>query len=218
MLDEAGATSEPSLTRARLLTRLVIGTASLGRERLLTALEKWDAEVGESGGERAALPPPSAMHFLVGALVLAPGAVARRIAHATRWYEETVGADVQRLGRAISMLPMLTPLIHRCERLRAQSEEAARRWGAVGAEEEIRGRALAGRAVDEFLEFWLRKAAESPEVQELIKEQSSGLSQLAVDRVREGSERADDVLESFVDRVFRRPLARRARTPLPPSG
>jgi hypothetical protein len=113
--------------------------------------------------------------------------------------------------------------------LRSRVEAETTRLTRIGAAEEARARRLAaaaaGTAVDrvtralldqEFEVAYRRALArmlETPEIAELVREQSAGLAQELAESVRSRAVGADDVVERLIGRVLRRPGAVGPRPP-----
>lgn len=78
------------------------------------------------------------------------------------------------------------------------------RWTEVGRREHARGRAIAKKALSELASTGISTFADSPEVREMVKSQSTGIAMDAVDTVRQQTEAADLVVERIARKLFGR--------------
>ena len=90
-------------------------------------------------------------------------------------------------------------------------------WEAIGRAEETQGRALVETGVEVVSRFAFQQLAASPELRELVAEQSAGLTERLVATARGYSAEADTRVESAIRRLLRRPR-RRGRADTPPAG
>jgi hypothetical protein len=161
------------------------------------------------GGTAAELPELSPRHALLGALVTAPGALARaatRVAPATRGL-----GRLARRGRGIvGRLPGSEAAARHIEPWRARAALALGRLAVIGRAEEAEGRALARGAVKTTFQATTAAIADSPEVKRVIAEQSQGLAISAIAALRVRSARADSVVESAARRLLGRRRAGRS--------
>jgi hypothetical protein len=131
---------------------------------------------------------------------------------------------VERTARWVWMAPPLDDLRDRVE---AETARLAR----IGAAEEARARRLATAAaaaamdrvtkivLDQEFEGAYRRAIarvlETPEIAELVREQSASLAQEVAGSVRATAATGDDVIERLVARLLRRSRPGGATTPVP---
>ncbi len=90
-------------------------------------------------------------------------------------------------------------------RLRAwrnQGRKQLARWVELGRREEAESRILAFDALTVLRENMLARVSESPDVKNVIREQSEGIAVTAMGELRERSARADNLAERTVGRLF----------------
>jgi hypothetical protein len=91
--------------------------------------------------------------------------------------------------------------LHELEKwLAARSVE----WAAVGREEEVAGRRLVEVGLKVLPESVFSAIAESPELRQVISQETAGLTRTAIEKLRRTSARADDASESIARKVLRR--------------
>jgi hypothetical protein len=85
------------------------------------------------------------------------------------------------------------------------------RWTEMGRREQVESRALALDALTVLRENMIARVSESPDVKQVIREESEGIAVTAVAQLRDGSVRADDLAERAVGRLFGARRTRRSR-------
>lgn len=98
------------------------------------------------------------------------------------------------------------------ERLQADTERLER----IGASEAQASRALGQVAVLETVDLVLQRLSENPEVRDLVKSQTSGLTEEVIGEVRERSVSADTLIEALVRKVLKQPHLPPDELQLPP--
>jgi hypothetical protein len=200
-------TEEPAeIPAGRLLLRFAVGAAELGIEGLAAALRQFEVE-------RLAAPPVeppaplSGRHVVIGALCDAPAWLAHQL-HPTRGLMPVRREQGRwaRLARLARRAPGVAQATRYAEALEARGRAQLARWAELGAHEEQAGREIARLAIGVMFENAMSHVAESPELKQVIEEQSQGLTRSAMNDIRETSARADRLVES----VARRLLGRRA--------
>lgn len=186
----------------RLVFRFVLGTAEVAWERLVAALRVFE-EGRARAGETLLRPPLAPRHVLVGALCAAPAGLQSALARARPLAERT-GQVAGRSLRALTRVPG-------GKRLQAASSAAAARtltqiarWAEAGLQEEIAGRALARAVLPALFELAMARLADSPDLQELLQEQSEGLTAAAMNRLRAYSQGADQAAQGLASRLLHR--------------
>jgi hypothetical protein len=194
---------EGEVARARLLLRFAIGVAELGAEGLASALRRFEAA-------RVATPPveplapASGRHVLFGALCTAPDWLSRKL------HPNPTLVPVRRPSNRLARLARRMPGVGRAHRyaeaMGARAQAQLGRWAETGAREEQAGRDLARLAVGVMFENAMSRVSQSPELKQVIEEQSQGLTTSAMSELRESSANADRVVESVARRLLgRRP-------------
>jgi hypothetical protein len=185
------ASAEGATTAARQFFRFLVGLAVVAPERLQAALKLVD----EVDAPQAPLPPVSIRHVLIGALSGVPA----RLAH--------VYADLDPVarrwgGRAMRFLPkrLVGDRVHELTKWLAVR---AVEWAEIGRREEVAGRRLVEVGLNVLPEAVFSAIAESPELRQLISQETAGLTRTAIEKLRRTSARADDTSESIARRVLR---------------
>jgi hypothetical protein len=196
--------------RGRPLLRFAVGLAVLSGERFAAILATSSTAPVPVTAEPPAPPTPRhvALGLLLRALDRARGAPARLGARLS-----PVGRRARRLAppaaRLLGRLPGAARANARLGLWRTRAEAALARWAAEGAREETEGRAVARAALTTIRERALARLTESPDLKQVIREQSEGLAETAVSELRERSARADRLAEGAVRRLLgRRPASR----------
>jgi hypothetical protein len=146
-------------------------------------------------------------HVVIGALCDAPAWLAHQL-HPTRGLMPVRREQGRwaRLARLARRAPGVAQATRYAEALEARGRAQLARWAELGAHEEQAGREIARLAIGVMFENAMSHVAESPELKQVIEEQSQGLTRSAMNDIRETSARADRLVES----VARRLLGRRA--------
>jgi hypothetical protein len=181
--------------------RFAIGVAELGGEGLAAALRRFEAaRVASPPVDRLA--PASGRHVLLGALCTAPDWLSRKLhPHPTLVPKPR---PVGRWTRLMRRAPGVAQAHRYAEAVGARAQAQLGRWAELGAREEQAGRDLARLAVGVMFENAMNRVAQSPELKQVIEEQSGGLTSSAMGELRESSARADQVVESVARRLLRR--------------
>jgi hypothetical protein len=150
---------------------------------------------------------------LLGALCAAPSGLRSTLARARPLAEKT-GRVASRGLRSLSRVPggpRLRAALHET-RVRTQTQLA--RWAAAGLQEEMASRSLASAALPDLFELAMARLADSPDLQELLQEQSQGLTAAAMDRLRAYSQGADQAAQGLASRLLNRGPRRAGRPAL----
>ena len=198
---------------ARLLFRFTIGLAELVGEGLVTSLRVFEETRQAASDPDVAdtLPNFRARHVLIGAAAAAPAWFARRLArpHRLGTPQELVPrrSESGRARRLLARAPGATRARRGYLTLRARVGVQLASWAEAGRREELGGRALAREALTGYYELAIARIADSPELKQVIAEQSQSLAESAVTTLRDGSARADDAVESVARRLLPRRFA-----------
>jgi hypothetical protein len=190
------ATEEPS--DARLIARLMLGSAALGGARLVQALHVLDRAPPEPSWSWLATPRQSWRHAVLGAALRAPRWLARGRA---RVRPLASGAAGWRGWRLVRRLPGHDRAARSWQAWRGRTAE----WAEAGWREEVAARALARATGAATIELAMSVIADSPEVRQVIEEQSSGMARSALSDLRDGGQRADALAERIARRLLGRP-------------
>jgi hypothetical protein len=186
---------------ARLLVRFGVGATELGGERLIAALRALDASLADNRSHAAdAL---RLRHALLGALFALPEAGRAALARA-QTVAQPLRAKVTRGQRMVARLPGAGWAGRRYDEIVARVEAQLMRWAVAGRDEERAGHALAATAIRRASEALVSAFADSPELARVVAEQSESLGAHAMTELREGSVRADALVERAARRLLRR--------------
>jgi hypothetical protein len=193
---------DEQVSSGRLALRFAVGTAEIAGERLAAALRVFE-ERRARGGEPVAFPPVAPRHVLLGALCAAPAGLQRALARARPLAERTGQVASDGL-RWLARVPGGRRLEEATRAARARALIQIARWAAAGVREEMAARSLARTALPEVFELAMARLADSPDLQELLKDQSEGLTVAAMNRLREYSQGADQAAQGLASRLLHR--------------
>lgn len=203
------------------LARLAVGSALLGWKIMTAALEAEDEDVAGEAPAQAegplAAPPAGApdgeqaarlRHALIGMTFDTGERAARRAGAALEVAERTTRALRRPAARWARRSRLLAPARRRYEALVERGEAQVERWVERGQAEAAHSQALVETALVQAVDTSMDHVLENPKVQELVEEQSTGLSQEVVEELRERAVTLDMLVERLVGRVLRRPTSR----------
>jgi len=188
---------------ATLLFRFGIGAAELAGERVVSALRSVDAVISGVDAEAAPDGALEPRHALLGAIAALPAWARTRLARRQAAARPARGR-IARAQTLLSKLPGARRARRRTDALRAHVEAQLLRWAVAGRREELAGRALAAETIRLATHELVSAVAESPELKQVIAEQSESLGASAMVELREGSARADTLAERVARQFLRR--------------
>jgi hypothetical protein len=197
------------VSSSRLVLRFVVGTAEIVVERLSAALRVFEERCASST-ETLPWPTLAPRHVLLGALSAAPAGLQSALTRARPLADRvsrTAGRGLQSLGR----VPGGKRLQAACHDASARTRTQIARWAMAGLQEEMAARSLARTALPELFELTMARLADSPDLQELLQDQTQGLTAAAMNRLRAYSEGADRAAQGFLSRLLRREPTRTPR-------
>jgi hypothetical protein len=178
-----GTTAPPPVAGA--LGRLLLGGLAVGEQILTFPTDRSEGVAATSG----TLPPPSARHLVIGALLHGRAGLARAgrrvlpvAAVAARW---------------ASRFSSSRRLLERTRRILAG-------WSRTGQREEAEARLVTLAVGEDFIRVALAVIADSPEVRSVVHEQSAGLTRSALADLRDRSAHADTIAAAVSERVVGR--------------
>ena len=211
-MDDTSRSGEPVRVREKLEpppralippagVRLAIGGVILASHKISELLAEWsemaagEIEAAPDGEETASI-----RHVLIG-LTAAVTVVVKEVAEAAR-------PVIDRLIGSLSDERVPAPVRSLLQMVEQQRRELA----DAGSREELRSVALAQTAFRDAVERMFAALSESPELAELIRDQTTGIGRDAVNELRDVALRADTASELLLRRLARRP----PRDPLDP--
>jgi hypothetical protein len=197
------------------LTSLALGMALVGRDVLSERIEGWVEGSDEEAPDVAVVDSPLGL-AAIGLTVEVQRSIVRSVAVAN-----AVGSSLVGASRAIGSLPGFAQMASMSGALKPVTRPAERAWDhlvELGREKEATARALAGTALRSstdvaFREVTIRaieEVAQNETARDILREETVGMGEAAVDEVRGLAREADDRLEKIARTLFRR----RVRTPL----
>lgn len=193
------------------LTRFCLGIGVEGSERLLHQVLR--AQSSEDGWERHGTDVEERIalvrHVLIGLLFETQAFTWERLLDARQARMRIVRALYRAALPASRWLP--TAIVLLCaEMLIDYGQMRWDQWAGRGQMEEERGRVLARRATELWIEETIAYLERAPAVREIFTRQGEELAASSLDELRERSVSIDDWLEHIAQTVFRRPFRKRA--------
>jgi hypothetical protein len=208
--------------RMRTVLRLMVGGALIGWDELLTHLEQWEEEVSvpqtprqtEAGtivfvepGSRTSptlTESQELRYMLLGLLFESESRLHQRGSALLKFAGQTTDAFFSPMLRWADRSKRLRPVRSRFDDLVKRGEAVTDRWIQRGQVEESYSRRLVITATQDTFDSSMEQLGQAPELQNLVKMQSAGLSQEVLDEVRSRTVSGDLVAEGLVRRVLRR--------------
>lgn len=192
-----------------MVVRLVAGGIGEGIDRLLQAsavLDEMDTE--PDAGPMMVNANPELMAAVgwvaeLPHLASAAAESAQRFAYPVARTVSVAANTVAYAAEATGLAPFIAGLT---EPTRTAIEEERQRLTKVGTAEYARGRVLAVYSFEESIAAIVDLVSESPELADLVREQTIGITGSAVNEVRETGAAADSLTEGVIRRIFRRPV------------
>jgi hypothetical protein len=116
----------------------------------------------------------------------------------------TAGAFLTPVLNQVGKNPVMQPTRRRFERVVQRGETIAARWVRRGRMEEARSRVMVRTAVQGSFNTSMDQLGQAPALQQLVRKQSAGLTQDALDEVRGRVVTGDLLAESLARRLVRR--------------
>lgn len=214
-----GGTADPEFDAYMAVVKLLIGGTVEGTAELVRRLEKWETELNagdeKPGPGEIRRPGDVARYMLVG-MALSAGEGMRRqavkMAQTSDIFWRRTGNVAQPLVNNRLTGIVGRPLDRAFERLVNRGQKRVNDWVELGRAQEPGARQLARKAYLQIVDEFISHLAENQELADLVQEQSMGLASEAVDEFRSRTVSADEIAESLVRRILRRP----PRRELPP--
>lgn len=210
----------PRIGTVRMLVRMVLGGAVIGREELKNRYQDKQSDAHIPGAELNRVTPieseaDRARYAVVGAVANSSEALRKRIMKIGRSSDRSYS----RLTRALEPVSgsrLLKPFRRRYQRYLDHGDKIVSTWVAAGRREEYLGRQLAQETTTESIEEVLDYLADSPELDELMSQQSFDLvDDILLDNVREGASNTSIILSNWFNTVI---LRRKSQLPHSSSG
>jgi hypothetical protein len=213
---------EEAIYTIRLLTAVAVGGVVEGTDQLVTRLKRYEeklkqaaAEGGEDGDVDLDEDELDRLRYATIGLIFETQNMLGRSLELAVKAAGTGVAVTEKIAGPFWDFFLFRPFTKRVEKrfdnMSERGQDSLSRWIAIGREVEPRGRNLAIYTYDEIIGEFIDRLAESPEVRELVTQQSLSLAAGVRDEVRERTVTSDNVLEDIARRILRR----EPRTALP---
>ncbi|UCF27946.1 MAG: hypothetical protein JSW42_15200 [Chloroflexota bacterium] len=202
---------EPKIGTLRMVMRLALGGAIIGREELKRRFQEQQSVSHVSGAELNQVTPieseaDRARYAAIGAAAKTSEGLRRQASALGRIANRTYG----RLSRSLEPVTdsrLLGPFRRRYQRYADHGDKVVSEWVAAGRREEYLSRQLAEGTTVEVIEETLDYLAESPEMDELIQAQTGDLIEDTFEDIQESAANTTLILTDW----FTRTILRRAR-------
>jgi len=210
----------PRVGTIRMIMRLALGGAVIGRQELKRRFQETQSETFVSAAILNQETPieseaDRARYAAIGAMAKSSDALRKGLLNLGRVSNRTFG----RLTRTINPVTnsrLLDPFRRQYQRYADRGDKVVSEWIAAGRREEYLSRQLVQNTTIEAIEETLDYLAESPEMDELIQEQSSDFIEDKFDFVQESASNTTLILsEWFTSTILRRPRQRIESTATP---
>lgn len=186
-------TGEPKAGTFRLAMRLALGSIILGREELNRRFRDKQAQLNQSlspyvtiRAEESSL--DRARYAVEGALVQTSETMGRGLQAAGK-ATNAVFKLASRFTRPVTDSRILRPVRRQFDRYEARGEQVMQAWINAGRSEEYLSRALVQDTSTEIIEEVLDYLAVSPEMDQLVEQQTSDLTGEMVEEIQERTTR-----------------------------
>lgn len=200
---------QPRIGTLRMLMRMALGGAVIGREELKNRFQERQRETHIPGVELNRVTPieseaDRARYAAVGAIANSSDALKNRISRIGKRSDRTFGRLVRTL-QPVTDSRLVRPLRHQYRKYLDHGDKVVSNWVAAGRREEYLGRQLAQETAVETIEQTLDYLAESPEMDELMTAQSMDLvDDLLFDDLRAGASNTSLILSNWFNTVILR--------------
>jgi hypothetical protein len=215
VINYAKGPQKPRVGTLRMLMRMALGGAVIGRNELKNRFQDKQSETNISGVELNRVTPieseaDRARYAVVGAVANSSEALSKSISRISQRSDRSYG----RLTRALEPVTdsrLFKPFRRRYQRYLDHGDKVVSSWVAAGRREEYLGRQLAQETATDSIEETLDYLADSPELDELMAEQSFDLvDDLIIDNIRDGASNSSVILSNWFNTVI---LRRKSQLP-----
>jgi hypothetical protein len=202
-------TTEPRLGTLRMLMRIALGGAVIARQELRERFQETQTESQIAAVELNRVTPIASetdrvRYAALGAVVNSNQALQRGISKLDKASNRTF-RRLTRIAEPLTNSRFAKPFRRRYRRYTDHGEKIVSSWVAAGRREEYLGRQLAQQTATETIEETLDYLAESPEMDELMEQQSIDLvDDVLFDEVRESASNTTLILSNWFNTVILR--------------
>jgi transposase-like protein len=209
--------STPKIGTVRMMMRMALGGAIIGREELKRRFQEEQSVTFVSAATLNKETPieneaDRARYAAIGAMAKSSDALRRRIAALGRVSNRTF-SRLTRTFDPVTNSRLLSPFRRQYQRYTDHGDKIVSEWIATGRREEYLSRQLVQDTTVEAIEETLDYLAESPELDELVQQQSGDYIEDMFDDVQESASNTTLVLADwFTSTILRRPSLRTEST------
>ena len=209
VLTYATQQQRPRVGSLRMLMRMALGGAIIGREELKKRFQDKQSETHIPAAELNRVTPieseaDRARYAVVGATANSSEALRKSISKLGLTSDRSYG----RLTRAVQPVTnsrLLKPFRRRYQRYLDHGDKVVSKWVAAGRREEYLGRQLAQETAIDSIEETLDYLADSPELDELMTQQSVDLvDDILFDDIRESASNTSLILTNWFNTAILR--------------
>jgi len=200
---------KPRIGTVRMLMRMALGGAVIGREELKNRFQDKQSDAHISGVELNRVTPieseaDRARYAVVGAMANSSDALRKNISKISRRTDRSF-SRLTRAMRPVTDSRLLRPFQRRYQRYLDHGDKIVSSWVAAGRREEYLGRQLAQETAIDSIEETLDYLADSPELDELMAQQSVDLvDDILFDDIRESASSTSLILSNWFNTVILR--------------
>ena len=208
---------KPKIGTLRMVMRLALGGAVIGREELKRRFQEEQSNPIVSPATLNRETPieteaDRARYAAIGAIAKSSDGIRSRISTLGRVANRSYG----RITRALNPVTnsrVMSPFRRQYQRYTDHGDKIVSEWVAAGRKEEYLSRQLAKEATTEAIEETLDYLAESPELDELMQQQSVDLVEDIFEDIGDGATNTTLILSDwFSSTILRRPRRRKKET------
>ncbi len=206
----------------RSITRLLVGGALVGWDELFAHLRAWEDEITASRSQGADVinappkDPAAALRYaMIGLLFDSQDRLVKRSKQALNLFWRATESFWSPVINRAGATRQLDPARSRYYELVRRGETLTGRWVDRGQNEEARSRQLARTAAQRSFDTSMDKLGQAPALEQLIRDQSVGLTQTALDEARARTVGGDMAIENLARSIIRRVPRRQLQEPLP---
>ena len=199
----------PRIGTLRMLMRMALGGAVIGREELKNRFQDKQSDAHISGVELNRVTPieseaDRARYAVVGALTNSSDVLRKRLLTLEHRSNRSLGTLTRAL-KPVTDSRLMKPFRRRYQRAVDRGDKIISDWVAAGRREEYLGRQLAQETAVETIEETLDHLADSPELDELMAQQSVDLvDDILFDDIRESASNTSLILSNWFNTAILR--------------
>lgn len=213
---------KPRVGTLHMLMRMALGGAVIGHEELKNRFQDKQSDAHISGVELNRVTPiesevDRARYAVVGAIANSSEVLRKSLSKIEQRSDRTFGTLTRAL-KPVTDSRLLKPFRRRYQRSLDRGDKIISDWVAAGRREEYLGRQLAQETAIESIEETLDYLADSPELDELMAQQSVDLvDDILFDDIRESASNTSLILSNWFNTVILRRRSRLGSHPSPPA-